>query len=211
MTESYLGNVQDAYRLTRAVVAHIEKWLETYLAPLEAERGWPARSLPVFRSYRTRNEVTQFAEEQLPACVVVSPGIVDGSIERFGGVYSAAWHVGIACMCIGLDELNSEDMAQVYTAAVRTMFLQHPAIKDPEDNSLVLGAVEEWLDEGYRDQPSEGDRTRNTGQVVFSVRMDNVLDAQDGLREPLEDPYQLFEHPVASETSIETTKLGDTE
>lgn len=200
---SYIGELLVSSTIELAAIAHYKKWEETYLAEVERLTGREPRKIPKIRSYSIKNDLEKFPEEQTPAMVIVSPGIVADSIEREGdGVYSAQWDIGIAVVASSRDETTTDSMRAAYAAAVRAVFLQHPSVEGG-------GTIEEWVDESYSDLPVEADRTLAVAQLLFRIRAEAIVDASGGLREPLEDPYEIFKHPTVEETSTTTSKIGD--
>lgn len=192
----YLGNVLIASNLTAGVRDHFKKWQETYLAEVERLTERDARALPLIKHYSFKNELDKFPEERLPAMVIVTPGVAEGSIEREGdGAYSASWDLGIAIVVGSNSEIATSELRDAYAAATRTLFLQHPAIGD-------IGVVEEWLDENYDDLPVDATRTLAAVQLIFRVRTEVVLEAAEGTAEPLDDPYDEYQHPTVEETEI---------
>lgn len=203
MTDTYLGPVLLVDEIEQAVVDHFMTWEETYLSEVERAKNEQTRALPQIASFQTRNEFDKFPEDQLPALVVVSPGIVEGSIEREGdGSYSALWDVGIAVVSSGQDETTTRQVRSMYGAVLRMVFLQH---KD-----ISIGIVEKWVDESYKDIPVDASRSVSVVQLIFQVRVEDILRESEGLREPLEDPYEEeYQHPVAEDVSVEITRMDE--
>lgn len=203
MTVSYLGPVLLVDEIEAAMTAHFRAWEETYLSEVERVKDESPRALPQIASFQTRNEFDKFPEDQLPALVVVSPGIVEGSIEREAdGSYSALWDVGIAVVSSGQDERTTQSVRAMYGAAIRMAFLQHP--------DVGLGTVEKWIDESYKDIPVDATRSVSVVQLIFQVRVEDILNASEGLREPLGDPYvEEYEHPEVGDAQVEITKIGE--
>lgn len=200
---SHLGNLFLASSLEEAATVHYQKWETTYLAEIERLRGLDAQAVPRVKSMSVKNELGKFPEEQLPALVVVSPGISEGSVRTNGdGEYDAAWDLGVAVISSGIDEESTNLLRGIYGAAIRGMFLQHPEIEE-------LGYVEEWVDESYTDVDIDVSRTKSVVQVIFRVRVESVVLAHDGTREPLADPYATHEFPEVDDIDFEMAKHGD--
>lgn len=192
----YLGDILIASNLKVAVREHYKTWQETYLAEVERLTGRDPRALPLIKSYSFKNELDKFPEEQLPAMVIVTPGVAEDSIEREGdGAYSASWDLGVAIVVGSNTEIATDALRDAYAAAARTLFIQHPAIGD-------IGVIEEWLDESYNDLPVDATRTLAAVQLIFRVRTEMVLEAAEGTAEPLDDPYEAYQHPTVEETEI---------
>lgn len=199
----YLGELLIITRLERAVIAHFKLWQDTYLAEIERLTDREPRTIPGMRSYSVKSELDKFPEEQLPAMVVVSPGVVADTIVKEGdGSYSAQWDLGIAVVSSARDEHATDDLRAYYGAAIRAVFLQHPAVGE-------VGVIAEWVDESYNDLPVDADRTVSVVQVLFRVQAEMIVEAAGGTREPLEDPYEEYQHPEVTGTEIDISKIGD--
>lgn len=198
---SYLGEIVLASDVESAIIDHYKLWQTTYLAEIERLQSRDAESLPVIRSYTTKNELDKFPEEQLPAMVVVSPGIVTDSMEHEGaGFYSALWDVGVAVVASGREESTTNVLRGIYGAVTRAIFLQHPATS--------VGAIEEWVDESYNDLPVDADRTMAVVQLLFRVRVERVIESNAGLLEPLDDPYAVHELSEVEDIELDVGKIS---
>ncbi len=200
---SFLGELMIVTNLERGAIEHYKLWEETYLAEIERLTDRDARSLHKIRSFSIKAELDKFPEEQLPAMVVVSPGIVGDTVVKEGdGSYSAQWDLGIAIVSSARDEAATDNLRAYYGATIRAVFLQHPQIGE-------VGSVEEWVDESYNELPVEADRTVSVVQLLFRVHCEMIVEAAGGTRVPLDDPYEDHEHPEVTETETELSKIGE--
>src|SRR3954463_13420771 len=84
-----------------ATVNTLRTWVSTYLSEVERQRdldpGYYTR--PPQGSITTRSDFDKWPEEQLPAIIVVAPGIPDDPVKQSGhGVYRASYDIGVVCV-----------------------------------------------------------------------------------------------------------------
>lgn len=165
----------------------IEKWVEdtmkiwapAYVQEVKRQRGWD--DLPDIKGWSQMATLDKWPETQLPAFVLISPGLYDEPTRHGDGRYTARYSVATAVVCSGKDKLNTNKNAKAYSAVTRAVLLQHPSL-----GGHAAGIT--WLDERCDDLPSEGSRTLGAGQNVFSVEVEGVIDASKGPANPPEDP-----------------------
>lgn len=160
----------------------IQEWIETYLAEVERQRGLKPRSLPKPRSYSVATVLEKWPEDQLPAVVLVSTGIADRPRRKGSGGYDVPWALGIGVVVSARNQEAANSLAKRYTAAIRTLLLQHPSM-----GGFATGV--EWMDESFDDVPAEKRRTLAGGIVTFRVDIANAVNAQGGPATVPADPY----------------------
>jgi hypothetical protein len=171
------GDVRDA------VTAHLKDWAKAYIGEVAVQRGKERCDLPQFRSFRFSTEdVDKWAEDQLPACVIVCPGLADAPDRQGDGIHDGEWSVGVGVIVSGRDQDSTDELVGIYTAAVRAALVQHPSL-----GGFASGV--EWIDEdtianlGFDDS-----RTIAGGRVVLKVKVDSVVDSFAGPKAPPDDP-----------------------
>lgn len=174
------GQIVTASAVEEAALATLALWMPTYLGEIERQHGTTAIAVPA--SYTARSEVQNWPEEHLPAVIAISPGTSAVPEARGDGRVDAEWSLGVAVVVSAVDRDTTRRMAQLYSAAVRAAILQHPSL-----GGVAAGTV--WLAESYVDVPVEDTRTLMAAQVVFVVRVDEVVDLFDGPAVPDEAPY----------------------
>lgn len=160
-----------------AVTEHLKLWLPTYLAEIGRRKGV---DLPGARAWlNVGGDVSSWPADQLPAVVVLSPGI-GAPPERHGQVYSATWIVGVGIIVASTSREDVRRLASWYGAAVRAALVQHASL-----GGFAAGTV--WDDEEYDDFDST-ERTLCAAREVFSVTVDDVLTANKGPVAPTLQP-----------------------
>jgi hypothetical protein len=179
---SIFENIFDADTLERAVVDVLVDWMPTYLREIERQKGMQQGLLPAPRSYTSRNEWATFPEDQLPACIVVSPGLAEPPDADGEGRYRAWWSIGVGVLASAASEADTNKIAKMYGAAIRAIMVQHQSL-----NGIAHGI--EWEDESYDDIPVEQDRTLGAAMLIFRVWVDDIVTRGAGPAFPtLPDP-----------------------
>lgn len=158
-----------AHELEVAALETLRIWMPTYLQEIETQIG-PTRGLiPAPRTYTTRNEFTTFPEDQMPICVVVSPGLAGEPYAEGNGTMSGWFSLGIGVLASASTEEDTNFLSKVYAAAVRAIMLQK------SDLGNVCCGIE-WADESYDDIPDESqERTIRAAQWVGRAQIDNLV------------------------------------
>lgn len=179
----------------KAAMDTLQEWLPTYLEEMCRQTGREPGSLPYIRSWKTVNDFESFPEDQIPLLLLISTGLAEPPLKEGDGKYRATWILGTGVVCSGQDQQGSNDLAKLYSAAVRAALLQRPSL-----GGLAHGT--DWEDERYNDLPAENGRTLAAGQNIFSVEVRGVLDVQagPGAPDPLPDPITDYD-PVIAETA----------
>lgn len=152
----------------------IKTWIDSYLAEVERQNGLNVRQLPRPRSYTRRNEFERWPEDQIPAVIVISPGLTAPPVANGSGQFRGYWGVGVAVITEGQDTDNTRDLAGYYTAAIRALILQRPSL-----GGFAMGVT--WEDERYDDiSDVEMGRTLASGQVVFQVEVEDIVSTKAG-------------------------------
>ena len=151
MTSAF-GNILTASSIERSTTALLKKWFPTYLREMERIEGWEREPLVEPRNYTTRNSFDDLVGEEMPKCVVLSPGLfrVPNHPES-GGYYNAMWQLGVGVACAAPSEELADQMVKMYGAAARAILLQHQDLEREQGD--VIGV--HWLDENYEDLPIE--------------------------------------------------------
>jgi len=152
------------------VIDMIKKWVETYINEVMYQVGWEGSQIPVPRSYTTRTRVRHFEDDQLPQCVVVSPGLAGRPTKDGNGIYTAPWALGVSVIASAKDEVSTKALARFYAAVTRAILIQHASL-DGHVNGL------EWRDESYDDIEDDADVSRvlAAGSNYFAVDVPNVV------------------------------------
>lgn len=169
-------NVRSAFK------RHLEMWMPSYLAEVSRNDGRPGDALPLFRSYVSRLNMPdgKYAEDQMPSCVIVAPGLVEEPIKK-SGMYITRWGVSVGAVISGQDFENTFDLTELYAAAVRAAVVQNQSLGG-------FATATDWLGERYDEIPNEMQRTLGAGSVQFLVEVQGAVNPKDGPDAPLAEP-----------------------
>jgi hypothetical protein len=177
------GAVITARDVREAVITNLKDWSPAYIGEVSVQSGRVRcgdGALPPFRSFGTATSMSTFPEDQLPACVVVVPGLAETPLRQGDGTYLAEWSVGIGVVVSGKDRESTDDLVRLYSAAVRMAMIQKPSM-----GGFALGC--RWIDENYDELAYDDSRTIAAGIVSIGVKVDAVVNAFGGPKEPPED------------------------
>jgi hypothetical protein len=201
------AEVEDAALLT------LRTYLPSYLAEVAGQAGLERDALPAPRSWVTSSDQTKWAEHQLPALVVVCPGLYDTPVKQEKNIYEATWSVGVFVLVSSTTKAATRRLMHRYIAAVRTCLKQLPTLPylaenpdDPDGPAIYTPGIAdkvEWLDEDYDVTPDSASRTLLAGQINLAITVKDVLDVSMGIRYPSVDPVP---EVLVSSTHIEVRK-----
>jgi hypothetical protein len=170
-TTSPYGTIFGADQLEEAAKETLIKWMPTYLAEVERQRGMEPGEIPLPRSYRTVPRFDKFPEDQIPAIYLVSPGIFGEPVKRGGGVYQVQYSLGFAVVVETRDPDSVNTMAKLYSSAIVAAIMQHRNL------GFEQGKIEgvDWVDETFLDIPTQDSRSLASAQGVFVIMVNDVL------------------------------------
>jgi hypothetical protein len=177
------GTITDGHEVEQAVIAHLRNWSLTYLAFCERHAGLPARSLDPIRTWTSRPRTPdRWAEEQLPAILVVCPGLQGEPYEDGEGRVTADWQISVGAVVAARSEEEATLAAHLYYKHTQLALLQR---------SDLGGFAEdvEWRGDSYDYLDDEKRRTMVGVIGLFAVRVSNIVNVLEGPEEPLENPY----------------------
>jgi hypothetical protein len=185
----------------QAALDTLQIWIDTYLAEVERQKGITVRSLPRPRSWTRRNEFERWPEDQIPAIIVVSPGLSDPPMGTGNGAFRADWDLGIAVVAEGQQTNSTRDLVGYYTAAIRALIIQRPSL-----GGFAMGVI--WTGERYDDiSDTEIGRTMASGQVLFQVTVEGIVSTKAGPvtpdTPPVDPPDTSPTWPIATQVSAE--------
>lgn len=194
-----VGPMVHAAQVEEAARSTLQAWIPTYLASMERQLGLAPRTLPPPRSWVVSTEVDRWPEEALPSVLLLSTGLAEEPARDGQGRYRARFALGVAVVVSASDEKATDELAKIYTAAIRTCLLQQHSL-----GGLALGV--DWEDERYDVLPGRSRGPLAAGQVVLSVDVEDVVAARSGPRgTPPDDPY--VEPPSAPEVTGATATV----
>lgn len=125
MTVAVFGPMVTGSDVEKAVRDTIRYWLPTYLAEMERRTSRPAGRLQLIRSWATVGASFDqpHGSDDMPAAIIVSPGTVDTPHIDGDDQVHAWFGCSIAILIQGSDRENANELAKLYAACVRQIFL----------------------------------------------------------------------------------------
>lgn len=196
---SVFGPIISAFEVEHALAACVRIWIRDYLAEMARQRGLPPEGMPPFRSIVASGHAERWPEDQLPALLIVSPGLAETgarrSLEVHGdGGYVARWRVDCVSEVSARGNRQAVMLARLYTAAVRTLVVQQPLRDGVSDPPPWLRRID-WIGERYDLRDGAVERTRCAGTTSFVVEAVDVSTRGLGPREPFYPPTDGGEPP----------------
>jgi len=198
---SIFGQILPGTYLEEEIEQRLRAWMPTYLQELELQTNRPRGVLPPPRSYTTQASLETLGDDQLPCCVIVSPGLVEAPWHDGEGSYTALWQLGVGVIVSAKTEVNTKALSKLYGAAVRGCLLQKGA-------GGYLSGVQ-WMDESYDDLDIDDERTLGVAIVEFSVQVESVVNRYGGPADPTPpDPETQpgSEWPIFESAHVEVRK-----
>lgn len=170
---SIFGNMTDATVVEQAAADTLKLWFKTYSRELELQLGLAQDSIPMPRSYTVATEIDRDVEDQLPAVVVVSPGVSDPPRMEGDGSYRVTWAVGVGVFVSAKDRASTSAAIRRYCAIVRAIVLQKASL-----GGVATGS--RWLDENYDEMDFDDGRTIGVGTVLFEIEVSDAVNRRGG-------------------------------
>lgn len=197
MSVEVFGHIRSASACEEAVIDTLSTWCRTYLAEAERQLELPARTLDPIADYKTVNEWEGWPDDRLPCAIVISPGIT-GRPRISQSKISITQIIGIGVVVGSNNQADTNRLAKVYEAVVRTILLQHQDLGDGEK----YGGVD-WQTSRYNMMPPVEGRTLAAGQAVFEVDCRDVVTENIGPIVVPADPYD----PDPTLPTVQTQEL----
>ena len=197
------GPLVSGREVRAAVEQTVKTWVRDYLGEVARTSGRGSEDLRPFRSYVSALDLDKFSSDQLPACVIVAPGLLTEP-ELRKDAYNAVWGVGVGVVVAGQDRENTFELVELYTAAVRALLVHHPSL-----GGFAEGL--DWVGERYDELSSDDIRTIGAGTVQLAVDVTGAQSRFGGNTTPTDpagpvtDPGDV--HTVGSVT-VTTTRKG---
>jgi hypothetical protein len=163
------------------------------MAKVSGNKPSPIKSFSIVSNY------AKFPELALPALVIESAGLVNGSIEEDEeGNLSGTFSVSVFSMVQDKDAIATRALAFSYWWPIAASLMQHRKIGE--------GIwVKEFVDSGFAGANVDQRRTRIAVEHVFHVALDDFLNIGEGPLEP--DPEAVDEDwPEVETVEIDVEK-----
>lgn len=173
------GRIITGADVETAAEATIKIWQADYLAEVASQSGLTRGVLPQFRSFPRLLDVSKWGEDQTPSCVISAPGTLQSPTVMQRKV-NVRWALGIGCIVSAKDMPSTLRLAQLYTAAVRALILQHPSLGGFSDGIA-------FISERYDELDANDSRSIASGVVQFGVDVLGITDVSQGPSTPSSD------------------------
>ena len=173
------GVVFSAELLEQSCASLLAALLPAYGVAVADQLGWSAAPAPP-RSYTCSAQLDRFAEDQLPAVVIVSPGTI-GVPELHSGTYDAVYGLVVGVYCSASTDRATHDLVRLWCAALRACLLQSPSL-----GGVASGL--RFVDESYDQVDIEARRSLGAGICGFEARVNAIVDATAGPLTGLDPP-----------------------
>lgn len=179
---SVFGDVFIASQIEEAAQATLQKWFPRYLRWIEKKLSLEVGSIEDPITFNSRNTTDLIPGEQLPKCVVISPGIAGKPVADGAGVYRATWNLSVGVAFVDEDEQTARLKVDCYGAAARLILL-HKRIEGVKIVNI------EWTGESYQDLDLPGKVQQLKAAIVhFTVDIGNVASKRSkGPASPTDD------------------------
>jgi hypothetical protein len=189
--ELLFGHLLGQHSVDAAIVQMLKKWEATYLHEVARQAGERFERLTPIRSYRIASDMENMPEDQHPALIIQTPGLVDPPTKRAvgsqtGKAYTGVWEyrLGVQTVAKGRKEVavpRAIRLASLYATAIRGIMVQQR--DEPPDGNGILGMID-WFDERPDGVDSDGDRTTCLYVNYFYVEVHDVTTWGTGPIEP---------------------------
>lgn len=180
--------------LETEVTALLKKWFPTYLREMERQYDMQPDSMKAPVTYTTRRIFDALPGEELPKCVVVSPGLASPPSKQGGGSYNADWQLGIGVAFSASTEEEANILVKRYAAASRALILQQ------------LPHNKTWNTETYDDLPIRDQLLLyKAASNFFTIQIQNVVSKHVGPTTP-DQPPDSYEFGLVTEVNIDVEK-----
>jgi hypothetical protein len=198
-TESIFGRIVTGADVEAWTWYTLKRWIGTYLSEVERQAGLVAGTLARPRSFTTAPSLDNWPEDQLPALLVLSPGMNEVPQRRGDGYYKARWNIAVACVVSASTEHDSRTLAMRYTAALRALLLQRSSL-----DGQAQGVA--WLSERYDELAYDDVRSLMAGVAEFLIDAESVTNAKAGPTTP-DDPLDPDTDPWAAWPTVQSVDI----
>jgi hypothetical protein len=144
--------------------------IETLIPRLNYYAAGMGYAIP--RSVSRVNSFVKEDEKQLPAVIVICPGLSDTPDKRGDRSYTARWLVGVGVVVSARKEEEARKMSRDYGALIRAILLQQPSLGR-------FARSTDWIDESYDNLEQSTHRSLQTAEVMFHVEVENVVSGRE--------------------------------
>lgn len=195
---SVIGTAWHPGHLEDKVIETLKLWLPSSLNEAIAQDSNAPAKVAVPRSYIVVSEDDRWPEDQLPAIVVTSPGLVDTPDRDKGdGSWRGTWSLEVTAIVKGRTAPEARRVCQLYWTAICISVLQRRSLGKPYQASTLADAALDSV-------PIEKRRTLAGATALFHVEVQSMFSEYDGPKTPVPPDPMPATWPVVTETNTET-------
>lgn len=185
------GITLDGADVERALLAHLEAWMPTYIAEVRRQKDpagtlWPDGVDEIGAYARRHFAAENWPEDQLPCLIAHSPGMPDEPRQEGDGKTNARYAIDLLAIAEGGgddSEGDAKELGRLYASAARMAVMQHPDLGGFA-SGIALGREEVYpVRKGI-----EAERNLMAVAVRYVIEVESILDVTGGPPEPLDDP-----------------------
>jgi hypothetical protein len=195
-TPSVFGPIVTQSQVEAAVLATIEKWVDTYLAQLERVLDLTVPTIERPQSYGPSFDLANWEGLNQPAVVIVGDKLPP--FDKAGGDrYNALFPFSVGIFVTDQTEQAVRNAASTYVAAVGALLVQNGSLGGIATNT-------DMLDWDLR-LPDPNNRTFALGEIDLHVWVNSILTGTGGPATP--DPPTEPEAPISPWPLVETPEI----
>lgn len=156
----------------------LKKWFPLYLAELERRLTLSPGTLKIPENYSQRGTLVSIPGEDLPKCLVLTPGIMGTPVKNGYGAFRATWRLGVGILVAAKSEEEAFQRASYYGSAIMAIFMHHTSI-------LGIASDTNLLDFALGEIPAASEHWNFRGAAIeFGVEIDNIVIKNVGPKDP---------------------------
>ena len=182
------GPSYDGSDAERALLAHLELWMPTYIPEIRRQKDPKEERWPDGVEAINAFEVKHFAsdkwpEDQLPCLIAYATGMADDPAQEGEGTVNARYVVSLIAIAESVDEHDTKELARLYASAARMAIFQHPNLSEVAE-CIAMGREAPYpVRKGV-----DAERTLMAVEIPYVIELPTILNVNEGPSEPLPDP-----------------------
>lgn len=167
------------------LLAHLEVWLDTYLAGRERIQDIVPGTILRPKSWIIKQSFDQLpGEGRTPSVIVVSNGLSEQAKKHGDGGWDAPFRMAVAILCNARESEAARELAGHYQAAALGILLDKPKFGEAK--------IEDWTDLRIEDVPDNLSRTLCAARLEFTVMVRDFALSGQGPAMPIPPtfPYE---------------------
>lgn len=178
-----IGTLTHPAMLERWMMALLNGQMPAYLAEVAAQNDING-AIRQPRTIKAAGGLEKWPEDQLPALIVVSPGLRQEPTGPKDGWIAATWILSVAAVVSAATQIDARYLASLYGAAIRGAVMQNRTLGSGRQDVRA-----EWANEDLDEIAPEDNRTLTAALEIFNVHVSRAVCQTCGPAEPPEGPW----------------------